>query len=123
MASKVILQQVCKILQVSNIGTSKTLKSRICYTINTDKNTIIVKDIIEMLDDDSELANIGKYLSKKHNYKISKSDLSRFADIWDAAKKKDFTYITEYIEQYSPSKKVLILLKSTNNQKLIESIP
>ena len=75
-----------------------------------------------MLDDDTELDNISKYLKKNHKFIISKSEINKFADIWDAAKKKDYAYIEEYIEQNKISSKVLDLLKHTNNEKLTHTL-
>jgi hypothetical protein len=126
MTSKVILQKMCTLLNISSVGKKDILKNRICTAINEDpkenQKRDITNTIIEMLDDDAELSNIAKYLKQKHKFIISKSELNIFADIWDAAKKNDYLYIEEYIEQNRISSKILNLLAYTNNKKLIDII-
>ena len=124
MATKNVLQKVCQLLKVSTTGTKPILQNRICSTINIDSKKKLQQDItnviIEMLDDDSELANISRYIKKEYKVSISKIELSNFAEIWDAAKKNDYIYIEEFIQQNNISTKVLNLLKNTNNSKLTE---
>ena len=126
MTSKVILQKMCTLLKVSANGSKTILKNRICTFINEDPKEKhkhdIANTIIEMLENDTELSNIAKYLKQKYKFIISKSDLDKFADIWDAVKKNDYIYIEEYIEQNNISSKILNLLAYTNNHKLTDIV-
>lgn len=134
--TKELLQLMCKALSMPTTGTKEALRKRICSGVcvdNSDKKPktlrslvkaqddrvdVIVKDIVEMLEDDSTEISIIKSLGKLHNVKIEKNDVIVFAELYDAAQKRDYSYIEEKLEEWGTKGKWGVeLMKVYNSDK------
>jgi hypothetical protein len=117
MITKELLQLFCKSLGLESSGTKEALKARICDKLCGDKKEIkslrsllgkkknnkkvykILKDIKEMLDDDSEIESIVRTIKKFHGVKARPSDIEDFSQLVDAHEKGDLAFIDEYDEE------------------------
>jgi hypothetical protein len=144
------LQELCQIINIPTSGSKQVLQKRICETIcstnttekavkasvkittlrglirynKSEKMAAIAADIKEMLDDDSSEESIVKSLSKLHNVKIEKIDVIIFAELDDAANKKDYDFITEKIEEWGTKAKygIELIKANTKDHKLLDAI-
>ncbi len=142
---KDLLQLFCKTLTLDTVGTKAILQERICNKlcnkikssnakINSKSTTIlnmikskqnekvilILKDVLEMYDDDVSIDSIIKSIVKLHNVKISKKDILIFIELVDALKKNDHDYIEEKLQEWDKKAKngVLFVNMYAKHQKL-----
>ena len=142
--TKDLLQLFCKTLKLDTIGTKSILQERICKKLcnkpisnesnNTkiitilnmiknkqhDKVFLILKDVLDMYDDDVSIDSILKNIIKLHNVKVNKNDILIFIELVDALRKKDQEYVEEKLQEWDKKAKngIMFVKMYAKEQKL-----
>jgi hypothetical protein len=141
MITKDKLKDICKTFKLPVSGNKEEVQKRLCNFICNNieeaktlnkllkiKDNIkllsIINDILEMVDDDSTIKAISKYVMKTYNIKINNKDMYTFIEIMDAFIKKDFMYIEENLNNFSKIGIELVKVYATEKHevKLLDAL-